>query len=128
VSHEEIFLAAEAELGAVIRDAVVRAAGDPRRALGFVREWRKVSEERQDRTIQACRYRSRPIAALDELIDHARGICGDDEDAVNLLVDAYLRSPEVRARVEEELAEVASEALVAWIGEACETWRENHSL
>ncbi len=120
--NEHIFIAAEAEVGAVIRDAVVRAAGDPWRALEFVREWSKVSEERQDRTIQACRYRAAPILALDELIDHARQVCGDDEDAVDLLVDAYLRSPAV---FEEELAEVASAALMAWVREACETWRES---
>ena len=124
--NEHIFLAAEAEVGVVIRDAVVHTAGDPWRALEFVREWSNVSEERQDRTIQAVRYRAAPIGVLDELIEHAQSVCGDDEDAGNLLVDAYLRSPEVRARVEEELAEVATEALVAWIGEACETWREGH--
>src|SRR2546428_507083 len=117
-----IFLAAEAEVGAVIRDAVVRAAGDPWRALDLVREWRKVSEERQDRTIQAVRFRAASIPLIDELIDHAREISGDDEDAVNLLVDAYLKSPDVRARVEEQLAEVASAALVAWVQIECSAW------
>lgn len=106
----------------MIRDAVVRAAGDPWRALDLVREWRKVSEERQDRTIQAVRFRAASIPLIDELIDHAREISGDDEDAVNLLVDAYLKSPDVRARVEEQLAEVAGAALVAWVQIECSAW------
>jgi hypothetical protein len=121
---QALFRAAEAEVSIVIQQAAASAAGDPWRALERVREWADAVPGRRTLLIQAQRYRIAPLAVLDEVINHAFEVVGDDEDAILGLVSKYLQSPEVRDRLERELGELAGAALVEWVDEACEMWRD----
>lgn len=124
--NERLFIAAEAEVGGVIREAVARAAGDPRRALDLARRWADDRPERRRLLVWSVRRRVNSLPVIDEMVDGVFELVGGDEGAADSILDECLRSPLLRDRLDRQIAEVAAAALGEWVVSACETWRESH--
>lgn len=126
VVSQPIFLAAEATLALVIREAAARAFGDPWRALDIVREWADAVPGRRTLLIRATRSRVECLPVIDELVGGVFELVGGDEDATNVIVDEFLRSPLLRERLDRQIAELAARALLTWTRSECRAWLEQH--
>jgi hypothetical protein len=119
VTDAQVFAHAEAAVGDQICEAVARTGGNAQQALDEILRWADERPERRPLLIQSVRHRVGCLPVIDELVGGVFELVGGDEDATNVIVDEFLRSPLLRDRLDLQIAELAARALLEWVREVC---------